>query len=150
MSSANFDATIDLAPRPSMRALKLLFFLHVIPVALLPFAIEPGTPLVLLVAAIGLSWFWLRRHAVLGFGKSALVRLVWHGDGAWTVTDGGGARLKARLLPNSIVHPRMLLLNFRSETGLRRSRLLLGDELEPEALRRLRARLYAQGAQRDA
>lgn len=126
-----------------MRALKLLFVLHIVPVGLLPFAMEPGTSLILLVGTFGVSWLWLRRHAVLGFGKNGLVRLTWHTDGGWTLTESGGGRFKAQLLPSSIVHPRLVLLNFRSESGLRRSRLLLGDELEPDQLRRLRARLLS-------
>ena len=141
MSSPSFDATIDLALRPSMRALQWLFVLHVVPVALLPFAMRPGTPLMLLVGAFGLSWLWLRRHPAFGFGKRALQRLTWQADGSWLVQDAEGRKAEAELLSSSYVHTRMLVLNFQLKSGGRRTRVLLGDELEPDLLRRLRARL---------
>ena len=141
MSSPSFDGTIDLALRPSMRALQWLFALHVVPVALLPFAMNPGAPLMLLVGAFGLSWLWLRRHPAFGFGKRAVQRLTWHADGTWLVQDAEGRKSEAELRPNSYVHMRLLVLNFKLKSGGRRTRVLLGDELEQELLRRLRARL---------
>ncbi|TXH06400.1 MAG: hypothetical protein E6R07_01025 [Nevskiaceae bacterium] len=148
MSSNSFAGTVDLTLRPSMRAFKGLFWLHVLPIALLPFAMEPGPAMWLLLVLFGASWLGLRRHPVFGFGPRALNRLLWHGDNAtepaagaaWVVYDAAGAH-EAELLGSSTVHPRILILNFRLKTGGRRSRVLLGDEADPELLRRLRARL---------
>ena len=89
MSSPPFDATIDLAPRPSARALALLFWLHAAVLVLAMLALGSGVPLAGFAAATAASWVWIRRHPVFGYG----------------------------------------------------SRALLGDELDEEPLRRLRARL---------
>jgi len=141
MSSNSFAATIDLSLRPSHRAHHLLFLLHAAPLALLPFAMAPGWPVALLIAAFAASWLWLRRHAAFGFGERALVRLMWHGDGHWTVSDAAGRKSEAELLEHSCVHARLMVLNFRLATGERRTRVVLGDELGADPLRRLRARM---------
>ncbi len=144
MSSSSFDATIDLAPRPSLRALQVLFWLHVAPLGLMLIALEPGWGMAGLAFALGASWLWLRRHPAFGFGNKALTRLTWHQDGSWTLHPAGGGTLQGRLAGNSLVHARLIVLNFQLTQGGRCSRVLLGDELEPELLRRLRARLRVE------
>jgi toxin CptA len=123
-----------------MRALRLVFVLHVACIGLLPFAMQPGWPLLVLVAAFGVSWFALRHSAVLGFGTRTITRLIWHADGRWSVFRGA-QESKAELLGSSLVHAHLLVLNFRLASGARVTRLLAGDETSPELLRRLRARL---------
>ena len=142
MSSPAFDATIELAPRPSVRALTLVFGLHVVLLALLLFALQPGPGMAGLAGLTAVSWVAMRRHPVFGFGPNALSRLTWHADGAWSVHDTRGARWDGvKLLGSSLVHDRLLVLNFKLPDGERRTRALLGDELPDEQLRRLRARL---------
>jgi toxin CptA len=140
MSSNSFAATVDLTPRPSLRAFKLLFWLHVIPIALLPIAMQPGSMMWLLLALFAASWFSLRRHPVFGFGPKALTRLIWHAEGSWTLTDAGG-NFDAELLGSSFVHSALLVLNFQLMKGGRRTRVMLGDEIDADLMRRLRARL---------
>ncbi|MES2490749.1 MAG: protein YgfX [Pseudomonadota bacterium] len=140
MSSNNFASTIDLSPGPSMRAFKLVFWLHVIPIAILPFAMKEGPMMLTLLALIALSWFSLRRHSVFGFGLKALTRLTWHAEGGWTVRDQAG-EYSAELQGNSFVHSAFLVLNFRLKNGARRTRVLMGDEVDAEQMRQLRARL---------
>lgn len=146
MSSPPFDATLELAPRPSVRALTILFALHAAVLALLLLALRPGFGMVLLAAAVAGSWFWLRRHPAFGFGPRALARLTWHADGRWSLQEAGGKRHEAVLEGSSLVHDRLIVLNFELQGGGRRSRALLGDELEAEPLRRLRARLRMLGS----
>ena len=141
MSSASFDATIDLAPRPSARAVIVLFGLHAVPLALMLLSLQPGVLMAGLAFAMGGSWFWLRRHSVFGYGPKALIRLTWHQEGVWTLHQTAGVSFEAELQDNSLVHPLLLVLNFRLKPEGRRTRVLLGDELEEELLRRLRARL---------
>lgn len=140
MSSHSFASTIDLSPGPSMRAFKLLFWLHAVPIAILPFAMQQGPMMLGLLALFGLSWFSLRRHAVFGFGPKALIRLVWHAEGEWAVYDKAGEH-PAELQGNSYVHNALLVLNFRLKDGTRRTRVLMGDEIDAEQMRQLRARL---------
>lgn len=147
MSSPGFSATIDLQLRPSLRAVQAVFALHVAAIALGFLAAPPKWLALALGLLLLISWRRLRRPAVAGYGPAALTRLTWHAEGAdWRVETAGGQAEDAELLGSSLVWPAMLVLNFRLRSGARRSRLLLGDELEPESLRRLRARLLA-GAQ---
>jgi toxin CptA len=141
MSSSPFDATIDLALRPSIRALAWLFWLHAGVLGLALAALPTGAPMVAMAIAAGASWFWTRRHPAFGHGARAVARLTWHADGSWHVHDAAGRQSAAELLGDSLVHDLLLVLNFRLKDGGRRSRALLGDEADEESLRRLRARL---------
>lgn len=141
MSSNNSASTIDLSPRPSVGALKWVFALHAVPLCLAMFAMPPGIPAMLVAMGFGISWLWLRRHPALGFGPRALVRMVWHAEGRWTIYNAGGNHADAELMRGSYVHPRLLVLSFRLPSGKRRTRILLGDEVSADLLRRLRARL---------
>lgn len=136
-------AALELALRPSARAHHLLFWLHVLPLALLPMAMESGPWMVGVAALIGLSWLTVRRHEAFGYGPSAIARIAIDPDGRWSITNLHGKRLDAELLGNSVAWSWLLILNFRDSDGRRRSRVLLGDETTPEGLRRLRARLTA-------
>ncbi|HUR40202.1 MAG TPA: protein YgfX [Verrucomicrobiae bacterium] len=138
--SSTPSAALELAPRPSLRALTILFWLHVgVLVAVL--ALLRGGPVAAgLAALVAVSWIWSRRHPVFGFGPRALVRLAWHEDGRWTLEDARGQRCEATLLGSSVVHDLVIVLNFRA-AGATRSRALLGDELSTDEQRRLRARL---------
>lgn len=143
MSSSPFDATIELAPHASLRALTILFWLHAAALGAMVYALRSGPVLAVLAGLVALSWVWTRRHPVFGFGPRALTRLTWHAAGGWTLHDSAGGTFEADLDRNSLVHERLLVLNFRVKAGGTRSRALLGDELDAETLRRLRARLAA-------
>ncbi len=137
----SFDATIDLTPGPSMRALMGASGLHLLVAAVLPFAMEPGAAMAAIAGLIGLSWLGLRRHPALGFGPRALTRLTWHTQGGWTLHDASGREAQAELAGSSLTHSPLLVLNFKLKKGGRRTRILMGDELEADQMRRLRARL---------
>lgn len=81
---SGFDATLDLPLKPSLRALRAVFILHVICLVLLPLSMQPGWPMIVLVALFGVSWFALRHSAVLGFNSKAITRVIWHADGGWS------------------------------------------------------------------
>ncbi len=140
-SSNSFDSTVDVALRPSTRALQGGVVLHGVLAVLL--MASGATPWALMAGAFGLavSWAWLRRHPAFGHGPRAITRLVWHGDGRWTLHTAGGVMLDAELLPDSIVLARLWVLRFRAVSGARHARIVLGDEAPPEQLRRIRARL---------
>lgn len=142
MSSTPSEA-LELAPRPSLRALTLLFWLHVGVLVVVLALLRTGPIAAGLAALVAVSWIWSRRHPAFGFGPRALSRLTWHGDGHWTVEDARGQRSEAALLGSSVVHDFLIVLNFRVG-GATRSRALLGDELAPDTARRLRARLLQE------
>lgn len=137
----SFATTVELRLVPSVKLLKLVSTLHLLPLAALPFAMQPGPVMWALIAAFAGSWFWLRRHAAFGFGKTALVRLTWHADDSWTLHEASGVQHTATLKPNSTRHPSLLILRYALKDGGTRTRALAGDEADAESLRRLRARL---------
>ncbi|WP_157622876.1 protein YgfX [Solimonas soli] len=139
-SSNSFASTVDLRLRPSLRALRVIFIVHVLCIGLLPLAMQPGIAMLALAGGFAASWFWLRRHPALGFGPRAITRLVWHADGSWNLFFGDKTG-KAELLPHSLVHAWLLVLDFRADNGRRYTRVIAGGEADAEPLRRLRARL---------
>jgi hypothetical protein len=141
MSSTGSGSTLDLRLRASPRALRWLAALHVVAV-LLTIAAKPPTWAGLGLAVLFLaSWASLRRHSAFGYGARALVRLLRHPDGSWTVESAAGVQTEAELLGDSVVQDWIVVLNFRLKDGRQRSRVLLGDEADEDAFRRLRARL---------
>lgn len=137
------SVSLDLPLKSSARAHQLMFWMHVLPLALMPMAMEPGALMVGVAFAIALSWVFVRRHAAFGFGPAAIVRIAVDPEGHWTIRNPSGTRLDVTLEGDSVVWSWLLILNFRGEDGRRRSRVLLGDEAEPDALRRLRTKLAA-------
>ncbi len=71
----------------------------------------------------------------------AVVALNRHADGAWQLRLSSGDSYQARILPDSYVHPDLLVLNFRLSRGKRCSVVLLRDSADTACLRRLRAGL---------
>jgi hypothetical protein len=145
MSSSGFSTSLDLGLRPSVRAVVVLSLLHMGAVGLMVLAGLPkwaGLAMALLFLA---SWLTLRRHPVFGYGPKALHHLILHAEGGWTVESARGGREDAELLGSSVLQSWIIVLNFRLKSGERRSRAVVGDELDAEALRRLRARLLGGG-----
>lgn len=146
VSSNSFASTVDLMLQPSHRALRAIFVLHVAVLGLIPFAMQQGPAMLVLLAAVGLSWMYVRRHAALGLSPQSITRMVWHADGRWTLHRAKSEPAEAELLPGSLVHPWLLVLRFRlTASGATVSRIIAGDELPEPLLHRLRARLSVAG-----
>ena len=144
MSSPGFNATLDLRLAPSLRAVQAVFVLHVVAIVLAFLAAPARWPGLLLCVLILVSWRRLRRPAVAGYGRAALTHLIWHGgSAAWRVETANGQADDAELHDSTRIWPGLIVLNFRLKTGQRRTRLLLGDEIDADSLRRLRARLLS-------
>ena len=71
----------------------------------------------------------------------AVVRLSRHTDGTWQLQLRNGAKLGATLLHDSYLHPSLIVLNFKLNTGKRRSVVLCRDSADATALRHLRIAL---------
>ncbi len=143
MSSSGFSISLDLQPRPSVRAVVWLSALHMAAVTLMVLSHPPKIAGLGMAILLLLSWFSLRRHPAFGYGPRALSHLIRHAEGGWTVESVRSGLQEAELLGSSVVQSWIIVLNFRLRNGRKQARVLLGDELEPEALRRLRARLLA-------
>ena len=135
--------SLDLQLRPSVRAHHLLFWLHALPLVMLPLAMASGPLMLVLAFGIGASWLWLRRHPAFGYGPKALVRLRAEPEGGWLLVQRSGQRIQAPLSEDSYVQARIMILNFRNAEGVRFTRIIFGDETTDEGLRRLRMRLAA-------
>jgi toxin CptA len=141
MSSAASSIVADVALKPSVRALQIAFWLHVVPAALLPFAVQERLPALAILALILVSWMLVRRHAALGFGPKAIARVLARQDGTWWVERANGQGEDVQLLADSVATGWLLVLRFRRDDGTRLTRVILGDECDADALRRLRVRL---------
>ncbi|MGQ0530792.1 MAG: protein YgfX [Panacagrimonas sp.] len=135
--------SLDLQLRASARAHHLLFWLHSLPLVLLPLAMASGPWMLALAFGIGASWLWLRRHPAFGYGPKALTRLRAEPEGGWLLVRRNGQRIEAQLSPDSYVQANLMILRFRDLAGARYTRIILGDESTDEGLRRLRVRLAA-------
>lgn len=96
--------------------------------------------LVLLTAAglaHGLALHILRR------APWAVTGALWEPDGTWTLTLASGREVEARLLPSTFVTNALIVLNLRCGRWRTCTLVLPGDSLDPDLLRRLRARLRA-------
>lgn len=134
-SSPRSVAPLRLEPRPSRLLRRLLLLIH-LGGAALSLLLPIGWPLHILVP-LALLW-----HGRALLRRTALVpTLTWDGDGLWWLhTDAGDQPLQ--LAPDSVVWPRLVVLNFRFEQGGGRLAVpLLPDSLAPDTMRRLRAAL---------
>jgi hypothetical protein len=70
---------------------------------------------------------------------------VWGSDDQWQLFDGRQRTFSATLLPTTVVHPQLVVLNLRLAGQpwycRWRSIVLLRDNIDPETFRRLRIRL---------
>lgn len=139
------ESSFELALKPSASAHRYLFWIHLLPLCLLPFAVTSPAWLVTLAVAIGLSWLYTRRHRSFGFGRGAIAYLRAKPEGGWMVGGESRKLVDAELLGSTVIAGRWLILNFRLPESGHRSRVLLGDETTPEGMRRLRARVLAEG-----
>lgn len=81
---------------------------------------------------------------VLSRAPWSVVGALWSETG-WTLTTASGRVLRATLSPSTYVGVRIVILRFRTGLLRRRSLLLTADNIDPEQLRRLRARLRLAG-----
>jgi toxin CptA len=169
MSSAGFGRSLSIEPRTSRLLTASVILLHAgafASVLTLPVSRWATAALALAIAA---SCVLTLAGPVFRLRASSIVMLEWRADGRWWVRrrDGGGEDVA--LLPDSYVHPWLVVLNFRRAGDGRRARwrrfaaapsarslaalairgrcsvVLPPDSVDRETLRRLRARLRHEG-----
>lgn len=103
----------------------------------------PLSPWDLIVALCGLLLSGaVTYHRRVGLrGRSAVVAINRRVDGIWCLRQTDGVSHQAKLLPDSFLHPELLVLNFRLGNGRRRYVVLARDSSGVNSLRRLRAML---------
>ncbi len=103
----------------------------------LPIGVKAGLIAGIVLALVRFGWQYGYRA-----GRDFVARLELL-DGRWRLETGAGTLHRAELT-GGYAHPGIVILNFRLETGGRRSLALLPDAAEAEALRWLRVWLRAR------
>lgn len=129
-------ASLILEPRPSRFLLigggigHLLAGVAVV-VSTVPFWVKAGFIVSIMLALVRFGWQYGYRR---GRGFISHIELL---DRRWRIETGDGTSRHA-WLTGGYAHPGIVILNFRLETGGRRSLALLPDAADAETLRRLR------------
>ncbi len=141
MSSKKSVQSLQIEPRLSRQL--GLFMLLVHGIAMLAVT---GTdmPLAIQLALIGfvlVNIIQVFNLHVLGRSRQSVQMLVWDEQGDWFLFSPDGQKHEARLLPASLVHPLLIVLNFRVPDRGRWSSILLPDALDKRTHRQLLTRL---------
>ena len=107
---------------------------------LLPLALQWRLLLAVAIAASLVDT--LRTHAWRVSPRAVVAADVLPGR-PWVLHRHNGTEVPARLLGSSFVHPRLLVLNFRSGRFMRCNLVLAEDAADADLLRQLRVRLMA-------
>jgi hypothetical protein len=128
-------------PGYSGRLALLLSTIHAGGCALVPLLPISGTVSFLLLSLLvgSLAHFW--RRDLLRRGRWAVTKLHWDGAETWTLFSPEQPPQAAQLRGSSYLHPRVMILNFSTAGWIGRRVILLEDDVDPEQLRRLSARL---------
>lgn len=133
---------VTIRPGFSRQLAVYLLVLHVLALgltALLPLQWAFRIPLTILIVC---SLFHYRRRYLLPRGGRAVTAVEWKGEREWILHNVLGETETASLSGSSYIHPRLLILNYRTTAGKRLSLCLTADRVDREQLRRLRTRLY--------
>lgn len=136
-------APLRLEPRRSIVLAVSLITLH--GGALVWLALTPWAWWIKIIVAVGIAASLVdtfRTHAAQR-GKRAIVSLIGHSDGRWSLRMATGEEYIACLLPCAYVHPRLVILQFRAEGSRwrRYTLVLLRGAVDTNTFRRLRVRL---------
>jgi toxin CptA len=108
-------------------------------IVLLPLQWAYRIPLTILII---FSLFHYRRRYLSPQGGRGVTAMEWRGEQEWILHNALGESETVYLSGSSYIHPRLLILNFKTAAGKRRSLCLTTDRVDREQLRRLRTRLY--------
>jgi len=127
---------------PSLLLIRCLALLHSAALLLLlwasPSPLLTGFGGLLITGSLSVAW---RRYGAW-YGRRTVRAVELDGEGRWRIRFGDGSETLAERLGPSLVSPRLVILSFR--TGfLRTHAVLLADNADPNAVRRLRVRLRA-------
>lgn len=103
----------------------------------------PALLVLLLPVAGSAAWYWRRQRRGAG---TDVTRLICRADGTWRWECVDGSSGVGAVAASSVYTTKFVLLHLRGDSGRRRSVLLLPDSLDPDAFRRLRARVRLTAA----
>lgn len=142
MSLSKYATPLALNRHPSKRFAIYLIAAHslALVVLCLPMALPWYGRLILGFAVLFSLVYTLMGVAWLRF-PSSVVSLHWDHNDVWTLTNATGITVQARLLADTLVTSKLVILRFACDDGRRRVVPLLWDGVNGDSLRRLRVRL---------
>lgn len=140
MTDHHRQPPLHLRPRLSLRLAAFIALTHSGAAACILALPIPWPSRVGGLGVIGLSGVWQALTHLWPRTPVAVREAAWGEDG-WELTLGSGRRVSARLVPSTYVGTWLVVLNFRCPSWRRCSLVLAPDGLDPDLLRRLRARL---------
>ncbi len=140
MSDHHHQAPLTIRPVVSLRLLAFVIAIHAAAFAVVfPLPMHWGLKLALSTLILGSLAYvvWAR---ILSRAPWSIVQATWS-DTGWTVTTADGRTQQLRLAPSTYVGVDLVVVNLAAGMFRRRSLILTPDTIDPEQLRRLRARL---------
>jgi toxin CptA len=140
MSDHHRQPPLTIRPVASMRLLVFVSVIHAAALAVLfPLPLPWWLTLGLAALVVGdLAYVvWAR---VLGRAPWSIVQATWN-DNGWTLITNNGPSQQLRLAASTYVGVDLVIVNLRAGLLRRRSLVLTPDNIDPDQLRRLRARL---------
>lgn len=102
----------------------------------------------MLTMMIMLSFIISWRRYISGAAKNNIQEIIWQLDGHWLLLTSQGELDDVELLPDSYIHPWLVILHFKHTQGRSYVPLLQGM-IDADSFRRLRVRLKMSGIEAD-
>lgn len=142
MSSTKYASPLRLEIQRSQKLLSLLLVTHLGAFMLIwTLTIAIQWQLLLALIILGSLFYYTKAYYLLT-SPNAVVHAIWDADENWHLSLANGSIISARLLPDTYIHPWLVVLNFICQDPSKKYSLpLLPDSLDANTLRRLRVRL---------
>lgn len=137
---------LRIEPQPSHYYQLILMCCYLFAVATLLFAGISWVAKLLLIGLLLLYYYLYARAAVNLTSQHSIRLALWNEAGQWRVRLARGSLQNAQLMGDSLNHPWLVILRFKTLSGHRYSMPLFRDSLPPDLHRRLRARLTVYAA----
>jgi toxin CptA len=142
MLSPKYAAPLYLNRYPSHTLVVYLAAIYGGTLALLPWLALPWGLMVFLNIAIFTGFYFSLHNQALLSSPRAIVQITWDSQSVWLLHQRNGIEYVGKLLSGYFVGPRLVVLSFVVGIWWRRKNVvLLSDNVDSEALRRLRVRL---------
>lgn len=147
MSYDTYKAPLTLKPAFSLQLLAFIVGLHAIAIIfvllLMPITLIYTLCLITMVVVSGLYAYRLHIQKSLQHSVEQVMLSV---DNQWKVTLANkNEAVTAILLPSSMVHRHLMILNFKLSSGKRRALIIPSDSINKDLARKLRARIKVMG-----
>lgn len=138
----NTTNSLHINLRPSKQCLILLLFIYSGPLVLSTLLPWPLWAIIILECCLGYSLTRNIRHYAQLRASNSIVKLSYHQETGWQLTDRQNRSHTARLLPSTRAFPWLLVLNFELyPKKTQRNILVFSDSVLPKQFRLLRLKL---------